>query len=923
VSVLRILIVDDIPVNLRLLRAQLEAEGFTVFSAGNGLEALEVMKRENVDVIVSDILMPEMDGYRLCSEVRRNEQFKETPFIFHTATYTSPSDEKLSFSLGADRFLRKPASMDDLLHAIRETVAGSRRAPLASLEGMDVLKAYNERLVSKLEEKNIELFAAVNKINLQTTALETAADAMLITNVKGTIHWINQAFVDMTGYSREEAIGRTPRILRSGKHDAAFYRDFWETILAGRVWRGEFTNRRKDGTLSYDEHTVSPVHGEDGEITHFVGILHDITRRKQAEQELRDTHARLRHLLEHSPAVIYALAVEGDEIIPRLASENVTRLLGFSVEETLSYEWWLGRLHPEDRKLATESIAVTLRDGVSQSEYRLRHKDGSWRWVDDNRRLIRDDRGTPIELVGVWTDVTERHVAQDELRISEQRFSDMLRNLHLVALTLDLQGRITYCNDYLLNLTGWTREELLSRDFFEVFTSADDAGNLRKAFRSLLHDDPKSRHYESEMLTRSGERRLVRWNNSALRSGSNDVIGTVSIGEDITEQKNLERQLFHAQRLESLGTLASGIAHDLNNLFMPILIGATLMKRLETSERSQKAIRTIENCVRRGTDLVKQVLLFARGVEGRRVRVDIADVISEVGGIVLSTFPKNMTLTTSIAATLPSLMADRTQLVQVFLNLSVNARDAMPDGGCIKVSAECSEVSGREAVVHGIPGGRYVVLEVADEGTGMPQKVMDRVFEPFYTTKRVGQGTGLGLSTSLGIVRSHGGFMTVSSSEGNGSSFKVYLPVPPADSNADPPGDDALDAVPAGHGELILVVDDEAAILEVVRQTLEEVGYEVLTADGPAEGIEAYKRFASRRPLVLTDMMMPGMDGATFIAALRRIDSHARIIAASGGSDGAMQKRALDAGALRVLMKPVATDLLLRVISEELHSTGC
>ena len=255
-SPLTILVVDDIARNRKLLRAQLEAEGHVVLGASNGVEALEVLEREKVDLVISDILMPEMDGYRLCSEIRRSERFRHIPFIVHTATFTSPGDERLSLDLGADSYLRKPAPVQELLRAIADVPASTHRRPTVSLDGMDVLKEYSERLVSKLEEKNLELMAAVSQLGLQTTALETAADAILITDRNGTILWVNQAFVTLTGYTRQEAAGHTPRILKSGKHDTAFYRELWDTIGSGRIWRGEFTNRKKDGSLCYDRQTL-------------------------------------------------------------------------------------------------------------------------------------------------------------------------------------------------------------------------------------------------------------------------------------------------------------------------------------------------------------------------------------------------------------------------------------------------------------------------------------------------------------------------------------------------------------------------------------------------------------------------------------------------------------------------------------------
>ena len=347
---LKILIVDDQPINLRLLRAELEAEGHIVFEASNGEEGLAVLDREPIDIIISDILMPVMDGYRFCHEVRRSERYREIPFIVYTSTYLSPSDEKLSLDLGADKYLRKPASVPELLQTIDEARTSPRHQATAVLDSPDMLKEYNAGLVAKLEKKNVELLSAVGLLTLQSTALETAADAMVITDVDGVILWINPAFTKATGYTAAEAIGQTPRILKSGMHDETFYRRFWETILSGQTFRGEFINRRKDGTLYYDEHTVTPVRDTAGVITHFVGVMHDITERKRSEEQLRETNAQLSQFLDHSPAVLYALRIEGETVRPTVLSENITRFLGFEVRDALSYDWWLGRLHPDDAR---------------------------------------------------------------------------------------------------------------------------------------------------------------------------------------------------------------------------------------------------------------------------------------------------------------------------------------------------------------------------------------------------------------------------------------------------------------------------------------------------------------------------------------------------------------------------------------------
>src|SRR3954468_2018407 len=825
---LNILIVDDQPINLRLLRAELEAEGHVVFEAMNGVEGLLVLERQPIDVIISDIFMPVMDGYRFCYEVRRSERHRDIPFIVYTSTYLSPSDEKLSLDLGADRYLRKPASVDQIKQTIVDVLATPRRRPTAVIDSTDVLKEYNAGLVTKLEKKNVELSSAMSLLTLQSTALETTADAMLITDAAGVIIWVNPAFTTATGYMPDEVIGKTPRILKSGLQDEAFYRRFWDTIRSGQTFRGEFINRRKDGTIYFDEHTVTPVRARDGAITHFVGVMHDITERRRTEDELRNVNEQLRAFLDRSPAVLYALRVEGETIIPRFASENITRFLGFNAEEVLRYEWWLGQLHDDDRESAVANVARTLTEGTNRHEYRLRHKDGRYLWVEDSRRLVRAEDGTPAEIVGVWTDITDRKRAEDELRETERRFREMLDNLELISVISDRDGRITYCNDYFLRLTGWSRAEIIGADFFETFVAAEHRDEVREVYASLLAGATPLRHHTNEIVTRSGDRRLIQWNNSLIYSVSGEILGAASIAEDITDRTELEKQLFRAQRLESLGTLAGGIAHDLNNLLLPILMGVTLLKRFDPNEASLKAIENIERSVRRGSELVKQVLLFARGGETAREVVQLTQIVREVEAIVTSTFPKDITLETAVAKEIDLLTGDATQLTQVLLNLCVNSRDAMPHGGHILISSRNHVLSDTEALLHGaVVGGAYTVLEVADTGEGMSKDIIDRIFDPFFTTKEVGNGTGLGLSTVQGIVSNHGGFVTVSSTPGEGSTFTIYVPArrPQAEAAAVPAD---ASAPPQGHGEVILLVDDDASVLNITQQTLEEFGYEVL-----------------------------------------------------------------------------------------------
>jgi PAS domain S-box-containing protein len=642
--------------------------------------------------------------------------------------------------------------------------------------------------------------------------------------------------------------------------------------------------------------------------------LTDKTNQKRAEKQLQATNERVHQLLEHSSAVMIALTIMDGIATATFVTDNVTRLLGFTPEEATTPNWWDRHIHPDDRERAVANLLEGIANGSNRLECRFRHKDGNYRWIDDSLTVARRQSDGGTEVVAVLTDVTERHSAQDELRESERRFRNMLDNLGLIAMMLDRDGNIIYCNDHLLRLTGWTREELLGCNWIETFIPEELRHDLISTFNTLLDDMPAAWHHENEIITRTGKRLLIQWNNSVLRSAAGEVIGTTSIGEDVTERKALERQIVRTQRLESLGTLASGVAHDLNNILMPILMGATLLKRLDPTPSAQKAIHNIEVSVKRGSDLVKQVLLFARGADTPREAVDLRSVLGDVEAMVTSTFPKNIVLEQAIAPDLATVTGDATQIVQVLLNLCVNARDAMPHGGRIVVSASNLLVTEHEArACGGRSGGAHVLVEVTDTGSGIPAEIVDRIFDPFFTTKEIGKGTGLGLSTAQGIVASHDGFITVKSRIGEGTSFQVYLPVRETD-DVEGHASPGLTVVPRGNGELILLVDDDASILNITQQTLETFGYRVLTAEDGARAIGIYSQRQSEIALVVTDVGMPILDGVALVAALMRMNPAVRIIAASGTA--ASIAKIAQFGVTTVLEKPFTADRLLRTVAE-------
>ena len=355
----------------------------------------------------------------------------------------------------------------------------------------------------------------------------------------------------------------------------------------------------------------------------------------------------------------------------------------------------------------------------------------------------------------------------------------------------------------------------------------------------------------------------------------------LSVVADITDRREVETQLLRNQRLESIGTMAGGIAHDLNNILAPIAMAAEILERTVPGEHEQGLLATILSSSQRGASLVRQILLFARGVEGERTLVDLRRLVQDTLGLMQETFPKVITIRGTMPEALWPVVGDVTQLYQVLLNLCLNARDAMPSGGTLDISLDNVVLDDAYARVHlEADAGRYLLLSVTDSGTGIPEGELDRIFEPFFTTKPVGQGTGLGLSTARSIIKAHGGFLNVYTAVGEGTSFKVYLPAASTDPTA--PREDAPPPMPQGHGELVVVADDEEAIRDLARVILERHGYRVLTAADGAEAVALVARSTEPVAALVTDARMPVLDGPGAIRAIRHVDRRVRCLLASG-----------------------------------------
>lgn len=502
----------------------------------------------------------------------------------------------------------------------------------------------------------------------------------------------------------------------------------------------------------------------------------------------------------------------------------------------------------------------------------------------------------------------ERQRLEEEVRQSHDRFQHLFQSSPAaICLSTLAQGLILEVNESWIQLTGFTRAEALGRTTMDLglWLTLDQRTELVEQARRL----GGARNVETQFRTKSGEVRVALMSVEIVDLGlQRCLIYTIA---DITEKKRLQAQFLRAQRLEIIGTLAGGIAHDLNNVLTPILISASLLREPLPEAERRSLLESLESNAQRGANVAKQLLTFGRGLGTARVPLNAKHLIREIAGMIQEFFPKSVTVKASWPANPWSVAGEPTQLHQVLLNLCVNARDAMPEGGLLSVGAEHVELD--ELFVAANPeakSGPYVLFSVADTGTGIAPEHLSSLFEPFFTTKPPGQGTGLGLATARKIIREHGGFITVSSTRGQGAQFKVFLPaLTDKSANAGLPAL-AVQALPFGQGELVLVVDDEPAIRQALGRALEDNGYHVLLAADGHAALALYRQHGTEIKATLTDMDMPGPAGNPLTEAFRQTNPKARIICISGHSRGADAESKLDA----FLAKPFTARQLLETL---------
>ena len=709
-------------------------------------------------------------------------------------------------------------------------------------------------------------------------------------------------------------------------------RDLFKSVIDGcledhQPFSFYYHIRRPNGEVRVVHAGGSLLCDERGTPIRMVGTAQDVTERRQAEAEqarlsaeIKQHTDRLNTIVATVPGVVFE--VSGRPGMPdnetNFVSEYIGPMLSYTVSEWMAVPaFWLSIVHPDDRQRVQDEVAAEFAQGRNSGhEFRWMGKDGRIVWVRAHTVIVRDDEGNPMGVRGVVTDITERKRSEQELSTSEERYRDLVENAHDIIFTHDLKGNYTSMNTAGAQITGYTPEESLTLNLTQT-VAPEYLPKVREMLARKLAGEPVTA-YEMEIVAKDGHRITVEAN-TKLVYHDGVPIGVQGIARDITERKQLEDQLRQSQKMEAIGQLAGGVAHDFNNLLTAINGYSSLaLQRIDANHPLRGYLEEIKKAGDRAANLTRQLLAFGRKQILQPLPINLNDIVTDMNKMLQRLIGEDIVLTAKLDSALKRIKADPGQIEQVLMNLVVNARDAMPQGGNLTIETATIDLDEDYAGRHvGVVTGRYVMLAVSDTGTGMDEATRAQIFDPFFTTKEKGKGTGLGLSTVYGIVKQSGGNILVYSEPSHGTAFKIYLP----EMITEPRRLAATVVEPEPRGvETIMLVEDEDVVRGLAKQILEQSGYKVLAASRGEEAIRLCAQSAEPIHLLLTDVVMPETSGKEVADRLREAIPGLRVLFMSGYTDQAIVHHGVLDSNVEFIQKPFTPSSLVRRVREVLDA---
>ena len=771
------------------------------------------------------------------------------------------------------------------------------------------------------KRKDVEAALRANEERLRL-ALSASNQGLFDVDLRTWKLTLSPEYLRMLGYEPESAEASYDEIhvLRHPEDQERMDRIYQEYARGERTsHREELRLRTKAGGWVWVASTGQVVEWDEaGKPVRVVGTNSEITERKQAEDALRHSERRFRALIEHSLDSIAVIDADNHILYLSPAVETVE---GYTPEELVGRSG-VENTHPDDLPYVQQVVEKLMANPGKPIPvlWRRRHKDGRWIWLEGFATNLLDDPAVH-GIVTNYHDVTERKLAEQALAAEQALLRTLIDALPDVVFTKDTAGRFMICNAAEIKHLGFARqEELAGKTVFDLYPrelaelyNADDMRAVRG--ESILNREEPS-------LDADGTRRWYLTIKVPLRNPAGEIIGLVGMSRDITDRKNAEALLRRTQKMEALGTLSGGIAHDFNNILLAINGNARLaIADLPAEHPAQESLAEIVKAGARAADLVRRILAFSRPQESRRDTMQLQPVIEEALKLLRSTLPAMIEIRCTFAKNVPAVSADASQIHQIMMNLATNAAHAIGDQiGLIEIGLEAVDVS--EQLLHAsidLHEGRYARLAVSDSGCGMDPATLERIFDPFFTTKPAGEGTGLGLSVVHGIMRGHGGAVTVYSQPGKGTTFHLYFPAAEAQARVEQGRQDAVTRVRA---ERVLYVDDEHALVQLARRALERLGYQVTGYHDPAEALQDFKARPDAFDVVVTDLSMPGMSGFELARAVLATRPDIPLLMTSGYVRAQDEETARKIGVRAVILKPSTADDLGKVLDRVLQGRG-